>query len=131
MIVLDTSAVVTVYRREADADLYLKAIAEADVVALPASCLLESVMVLARFESARRDLERLIEQHEVDIAPITAMVAKHAVDAFLHFGKGRGHRAGLNFGDCLSYAVAKHLNAPLLYKGDDFVHTDIESALAA
>jgi ribonuclease VapC len=59
------------------------------------------------------------------------MTARMAADAFLLYGKGRGHPAQLNFADCMSYAVAKHLGAPLLYKGSDFAHTDIESALAA
>jgi len=54
-----------------------------------------------------------------------------AADAAVRYGRGSGHKARLNFGDCLSYAIAKHLNVPLLYKGDDFSHTDIESALAS
>ena len=62
---------------------------------------------------------------------IDATVSWLAADAFLRYGKGRGHRAQLNFGDCLSYAVAKQLDAPLLYKGDDFIHTDIKSALTS
>ena len=62
---------------------------------------------------------------------LDSSVSKLAADAFFHYGKGRGHPARLNLADCLSYAVAKHLNAPLLYKGDDFIHTDIESALPA
>jgi ribonuclease VapC len=51
-----------------------------------------------------------------------------AGDAFSRYGKGRGHPAGLNYGDCLSYAVAKQLGIPLLFKGNDFIHTDITSA---
>ena len=51
-----------------------------------------------------------------------------AIDAFSRYGKGLGHKAGLNFGDCLAYAVARTHAAPLLFKGDDFVHTDIEPA---
>jgi ribonuclease VapC len=131
MIVLETSAVVAIYKREAGSERFLAAISEADVLVLPASCFVESVMALSRFASATRDIERLLERHEIDIAPIDGAVARHAVSAFSRYGRGSGHPANLNFGDCLSYAVAKHLNAPLLYKGDDFVHTDIESAAPA
>lgn len=131
MIVLETSAVVAIYKREADVELYLQAITDADVLMLPASCFVESVMALSRFASAVRDIERLLDRHEIGIASIDAPVAKHAVDAFSRYGRGSGHPARLNFGDCLSYAVAKHLRAPLLYKGDDFALTDIESALPA
>jgi ribonuclease VapC len=129
MIVVETSAVVAIYKREADNELYLRAIAEADALMLPASCFVESVMALSRFASAADDIERLLERHEIGVAAIDATVARHAVDAFSRYGRGSGHPARLNFGDCLSYGVAKHLAAPLLYKGSDFDHTDIESAL--
>jgi ribonuclease VapC len=65
----------------------------------------------------------------VEIAAVDAELARLAADAFARFGKGR-HRAGLNYGDCFAYALAKARRAPLLFKGDDFVHTDIEPALA-
>jgi ribonuclease VapC len=60
---------------------------------------------------------------------LDAAVVRLAADAAEFYGRGTGHPARLNFGDCLAYAVAKHLDAPLLYKGDDFIHTDIRSAL--
>ncbi len=66
---------------------------------------------------------------EILIEDDTASVARLAADAFQRFGKGTGHKAQLNFGDCLSYAVAKSLDAPLLFKGEDFRHTDVKSAL--
>jgi ribonuclease VapC len=129
--VLETSAVIAIYKREADSERFADAISRADSVMLPASCLVESVMALARFPTAARDIERLLDRRQIGIAPIDHSVSKEAIGAFLRYGRGRGHPAQLNFGDCLSYAVAKHLNAPLLYKGDDFIHTDIESALPA
>lgn len=129
MIVLETSALIAIYRREADADLYLEVMAEADVLVLPATCFVESVVALSRFASAPRDIEELVDRHGIVISTLDEPIAKEAANAFLRYGKGRGHRAQLNFGDCFSYAVAKHLDAPLLYKGGDFVHTDIKSAL--
>ncbi len=131
MIVIETSVLVAIYKREPDSEVYVRAITDADALMLPASCLVESVMALSRFRSAAGDIERLIDRHEIGIAAIDAAAAKHAIDAFSRYGRGSGHPARLNFGDCLSYAVARHLNVPLLYKGDDFTHTDIESALPA
>ena len=63
------------------------------------------------------------------IVPVLPEDAEIAADAFLRFGRGSGHKAQLNFGDCFSYALAKSRNLPLLFKGDDFIHTDIEPAL--
>jgi len=120
---------VAIYRREPECDSYLAAIARAEAATLPTCCFVESIMALSRFPSATADIERFLDQNEVTLAPVDAKVARLAAMAFLRFGKGRGHPAQLNFGDCLSYAVAKHLDAPLLYKGEDFIHTDIETAL--
>jgi len=129
VIVLETSALIAVYKREADADRYLRAMAEAGVLVLPATCFVESVMALSHFASAPRDIEQLVDRHGIIISTLDEPIAKEAANAFLRYGKGRGHPAQLNFGDCFSYAVAKHLDVPLLYKGGDFVHTDIKSAL--
>jgi ribonuclease VapC len=73
----------------------------------------------------------MIEIQGLEVFPIDATIARIAGSAAETFGHIAGHAARLNFGDCLSLAVAKHLDAPLLYKGGDFVHTDIESALPA
>lgn len=70
----------------------------------------------------------MITSSQLRIEPITELVTHNAVDAWLRYGKGR-HPAGLNFGDCFSYALAKTLREPLLFKGADFERTDIESAL--
>ena len=79
-------------------------------------------------DAARVDL--FLESGRLRIAPIDAEVAQIARLADRSYGRGTGHPARLNFGDCLAYAVAKSLDAPPLYKGDDFIHTDIGSALA-
>ena len=72
----------------------------------------------------------LLEQSRIEIVSVTPQQANVALDAFRRFGKGR-HRAGLNIGDCFSYALAATTGHPLLFKGDDFVHTDVRVALEA
>lgn len=130
MIVVDTSALGSIYRREGDTDILQAAISSADRVFLPASVYVE-FSFLRRYGQTRAWLDRIIAAYGISITPLDAATARLAADAAEHYGRGSGHPARLNFGDCLSYAVAKHLEAPLLFKGDDFRHTDIESALPA
>ena len=127
MIVIDTSALVAILRREDEADEFLRLIAEVDHCQVSAVSLLETSMVLAGRigdETAWRDLDDLIKVAAIEIVPQYENQARIARDAFLRFGKGR-HRAGLNFGDCASYALARAHDAPLLFKGADFPQTDI------
>jgi ribonuclease VapC len=129
VIVVDTSALVAIYRREPDGLRFYDAIAGAAPRILPGSCLVEFVL-LRRYGGDRRAwIERFIQIQDMQVSSFSPSMAYLAADAVERYGRGSQHHARLNFGDCLSYAVAKHLNAPLLYKGDDFVHTDIESAL--
>ena len=129
MIVIDTSALIAIFRQEPERDVFSDAIVNADRRILPAHAYLEYAMVTSSEPTARRWLDMLIERLRLATGEIDAAVSQLAADAFFQYGKGRGHPARLNFADCLSYAVAKHLGAPLLYKGDDFSHTDIERAL--
>jgi ribonuclease VapC len=131
VIVIDTSALIAVLRQEPERDAFADTIADADRRILPAHVYLEYVMVTCREPRARPWLDAFVERLRLATGVFDGMTARMAADAFLQYGKGRGHPAQLNFADCMSYAVAKHLGAPLLYKGDDFSHTDIESALAA
>lgn len=130
MIVIDTSALVAILRREDEADEFLRLIAGAERCLLSAVSLLETSMVLAGRtgdEAAWRDLDDLIEVAVIEIMPQDTEQVRIARAAFLRFGKGR-HPAGLNFGDCASYALADLNNAPLLFKGQDFSQTDIVKA---
>jgi ribonuclease VapC len=77
---------------------------------------------------ARREFDRFFERAGITIEPVTLEHAQIARQAYMDFGKGR-HRAKLNFGDCLAYALARSYDQPLLYKGRDFRHTDLQSAL--
>lgn len=128
MIVLDSSAIVAVILREADAPALEKIlILENCVVGAPT--LVETRMVLeGRMSSGAADLlQSLVAERGIAIIPFDAAMYAAAVEAFARYGRGR-HRAKLNFGDCLSYAVAAVMRLPLLFKGDDFVHTDIVPA---
>jgi len=74
-------------------------------------------------------LDELILESEIVIEPVTVAQARIARQAYRDYGKGSGHPANLNFGDCFTYALARDKREPVLYKGDDFVHTDLRSAL--
>ena len=130
MIVVDSSALVAVLRREPEADEFLRIIASADGCLLSSVSLLETSMVLAgRTGDAASwaNLDALIARAAVQVVAQDASLAKLARDAFLRYGKGR-HAAALNLGDCASYAVAKGNSLPLLFKGDDFAQTDLMAA---
>lgn len=78
---------------------------------------------------ASRRLDELIRQSDISIEPVDEIQAVMAREAYRDFGCGSGHPARLNFGDCFAYALARHLGEPLLFKGNDFAHTDITPAL--
>lgn len=132
MIAIDTSALVAIFRLEPEADAFLKVIVAAEKRFISALSVLETSMVMsggARAEAFAHLDEFLIEAG-VRIVPFDADQAGIARDAFLRYGKGR-HKASLNLGDCASYAVAKAKDAALLFKGNDFPHTDLIAAIAA
>jgi ribonuclease VapC len=130
--VVDTSAVVAVLFREPDAERFGQAFAAAHLRLLSAVTRVElSCVIEGRKRGAgRADLELLLREGDFEVVSVTPQQAGIATDAFRRFGKGR-HRAGLNIGDCFSYALAVAMAHPLLFKGDDFTHTDIPSALPA
>ena len=134
--IVDASAMLAILLNEADARTFANAIAAADSPRMPAPNWLEVVMKLegmsagddAGYAAANRTLLEYTDNGILTIVPFTAEHTFHARQAFRQYGKGR-HRAGLNFGDCIAYAVARLDDAALLFKGDDFIHTDIRSAL--
>jgi ribonuclease VapC len=127
---VDTSAIVAMVASEPDADTFsLKLQAAIGPKISGAHVLLEATMRLSSLlglSPAQADelVTRLLREAQVDIVPITEDIAHRAVTAFERYGKGRGHPARLNFGDCLSYACAKAHGAAILFKGNDFTHTD-------
>lgn len=128
MIALDTSAIVAIALGEAEAEGFTRQIAVREALVGTPS-LLESRMALtSRMHDPAGFLDQFLEPAEIHIVEFTFAMYQVAAAAFDRFGKGRGHRAQLNFGDCLAYAVAKQRDLPLLYKGNDFSHTDIRRA---
>jgi len=132
-VIVDTSAIIAVLRQEDDAAVYARAIAAADARRLSAASYLECGIVLdsQRDPIISRSLDELLQEAEFVVEPVTERQARLARLAYADFGTGSGHPAGLNFGDCLSYALALDLREPLLWKGDDFGHTGVQSALEA
>jgi ribonuclease VapC len=129
--IVDSSAIIAIIKNEPDARAFANAIDAAKVVRISAASYVESRIVAARYKdpilSSR--LEEILENPGLLIEPVTAKQAMIAWEAYRDYGKGSGHPANLNFGDCFSYALAREKREPMLYKGDDFVHTDLRSAL--
>jgi ribonuclease VapC len=123
--ILDTSAVVAIVMKELGFEELLQRMASSDP-AIGTATLAETAIVL--FAQLQRDarslLARFLSEASIAIVPFGESHYGAAVDAWLRYGKGR-HPAALNFGDCLSYAVARLANEPLLFVGDDFAQTDI------
>jgi ribonuclease VapC len=127
--ILDTSAVLAILLNEPEAGLFAAAIETAGAVRLSAASYIEAAIYVDRNgdEVRRAMLDTFLREFSIRIEPVTAEQALLARQAFVLFGKGR-HKAGLNFGDCFSYALARAYREPLLFKGGDFGYTDLESA---
>lgn len=127
MMVVDTSALMAILLKEPQADACARAI-KSDVDRLISAGTVTECLVVATRRSADGAMARLIEGIGFDIVNVTAVSAWRAGEAYRRWGKGR-HPASLNFGDCFAYALAKERACPLLFIGNDFSKTDIESAL--
>lgn len=128
MIVVDTSVVVAVALHETEGPLMSQVLASASARVMSAGTYIESAMVLSTRLGGRAVLDRWLQERHIEVLPVDLSLAQTAADAFARYGRGY-HSARLNYGDCFSYALAKALRAPLLFKGDDFARTDIEPAL--
>lgn len=129
-IVLDTSAVAAFLFRETDAALYLDAMRRSAGMVISAMTLFElRTVLMGRNPAAVRELDELMAVLGIGVVPFDEQQSEEAFAGYNRFGKGRGSKASLNLGDCASYALARTLNAPLLFKGQDFIHTDIIAAL--
>src|ERR1700722_614983 len=129
--VIDTSAVVAILFQEPDQRRYDEAIADAAVRLVSAVTRVELAFVVEgrKGEDGRERLERFFRLTGADVVAVTSAQADLAIDAFRRYGKGR-HPAGLNIGDCFSYALAMATDNPLLFKGDDFGRTDVRVVLS-
>ena len=129
--IIDSSALIAILNNEPEAQVFSQAVEEAEYVRLSACTLVEASIAVDRFRNPKLGarLEEIIETASMMIEPVTESQARIARQAYRDYGKGSGHPAKLNFGDCFSYALAREKREPLLFKGDDFGHTDLRSAL--
>jgi ribonuclease VapC len=130
---VDASAIVAILNREPQADAFADAIESSGSAVTSAIAIFEATLALCRtrhaaVEEAAADIEEFLSLAKIQCVPIASEEARAALDAFARYGKGRGHPAQLNLGDCFAYAVARNRGVPLLFKGDDFIKTDIEPA---
>jgi ribonuclease VapC len=129
-VIVDTSALIAILRDEPEASVYAHAIESAGIRRLSAASYVEVGAVIDRAGDAiaSRRVDELLAVAGIEVEAVTANQAQIAREAYRDFGKGSGHPAHLNFGDCFSYALAKTAGEPLLFKGADFQHTDVASA---
>ena len=128
--IVDTSAIVAILRRESESEDFARLIENSDVARMSAASYVE-VSIIAEAETSgtgSRQLDALLHTTGMVIEPVTVEQAHVARQAWADFGRGR-HPAKLNFGDCFAYALAKVSGEPLLFKGEDFRRTDIPAAL--
>jgi len=130
-LIVDSSAIIAILKREPEQASFTQALRDASALSMSAATYFETAIVVdsVRDPIASRTLDDFIEILGIEIEPVSAEQAKIARQAYRDFGRGSGHRAQLNIGDCFSYALARLKREPMLYKGDDFVHTDVKSAL--
>jgi ribonuclease VapC len=125
--ILDTSAVIAILRDEPEAALFATAIEKAPHRRISAVNYVEAAAVIdaSRDPIASRQFDELLREAEIIVESVTEAQARIARHAYRDFGMGSGHPAKLNFGDCFAYALAKTKREPMLFKGDDFSHTDV------
>ena len=130
--IIDTSAIVAILRDEPEASACANAIANTSSRRVSAVNYVEAAVVIDgnRDPVASRRFDDLFREGNLVVEHVTEAQARIAREAYRDFGKGTGHRAGLNFGDCFAYALAKATGEPILFKGDDFKHTDLTPVIA-
>jgi len=128
--VIDSSALIALLLAEPETEKFVNAIAAAPRRLVTSATYVETAIVMIGRVGppAREKLDLLLNDLAIEIVPVDGDQAKIAIDAYQQFGKGSGHGAGLNFGDCFTYALAKLTNEPILFKGEDFNRTDIKAA---
>ena len=128
-LVVDTSALIALLLQEPEAEDLLDLAGRAEQVHLSAATRLELTLVAegSRFNSTSSEIEALLNNLRVQMLPFDANHLHWALHGWRHYGQGR-HKAALNLGDCFSYGLAKAMDAPLLFKGEDFLYTDVKVA---
>ena len=125
--VVDTSVLVAILKVEPDASTLLSRLGNSGANRIATATLLEAQMVVISQlgEAGVPELELLMNRAQIQVVPFNADHMRWALHGWRHYGKGR-HQAALNMGDCISYGLAKAMDAPLLFKGEDFQHTDVK-----
>jgi ribonuclease VapC len=128
--IVDSSALVAILKQEPGWRAMARLLDSAVINRLSAATYVEIAVVVERIKDPvlNRGIDELIERFDIAVEPLTFAQAKIARQAYRDYGRGSGHPANLNFGDCFTYALARDKREPLLYKGDDFVHTDLRPA---
>lgn len=127
MIVVDTSALVAILQHEPGAHALKAVLMAEERIVISAGTLAEALIVaVARDRSA--DMARLIDDLQCEVEPVSQIIARRVAEAYSRWGRGL-HRAGLNYGDCFAYEAAERHGCPLLFVGQDFSKTDVQSAL--
>jgi len=127
MMVVDTSALVAIALKEPQAPACMEAMIGADALLISAGTLTEWLIIASR-RNVAQDADQLMRDFDFEIVPVTQTSAYRAAQAYQRWGKGN-HPARLNYGDCFAYALAHERNLPLLYIGQDFAQTDVQSVL--
>jgi ribonuclease VapC len=129
--IIDSSAIIAILKDEPDGFSLSKTLANAGGARLSAASYLESSIVLdkERDPLLSAGLDDLLAEANISIEPVTEAQARLARQAYRDYGKGSGHPANLNFCDCFSYALAREKREPILFKGEDFSHTDLRAAV--
>jgi ribonuclease VapC len=126
---IETSVIVAVLLEEDDDDVYLAEISAASIKLTSVVNICEAAISIGRrlndFDMARDLVRDFVVACSIDVIDLHVDIYPTVLQAYARYGKGSGHKAKLNFGDCFSYALAKNLNADLIYKGNDFSHTDL------
>jgi ribonuclease VapC len=130
--IVDTSALVAILRYEPERLSFAQLLDEAPCLRMSAASYLElSIVIDSRKDAVlSREIDELIERFNIEIEPVTAEQAHIARAAYRDYGRGSGHPANLNFGDCFSYALARAKRETILFKGANFIHTDLRSAVS-
>jgi ribonuclease VapC len=130
-LIVDTSALVAILRQEPEEPSFARILDDAETLRMSAATYLElSIVIDSRRDSAMsRKFDDLLDRFSIEVEPVTVEQALIAREAYRDYGRGSGHPANLNIGDCFSYALARAKREPILFKGDDFGHTDLRPAM--
>jgi ribonuclease VapC len=129
--IIDTSALIAILRQEEDAGIIAEAAGKAEKISISAATWFEAAIVADRFRapSVGRRFVDICREQSLVVVPLDESQARIAREAYRDFGKGSGHKAQINFGDCFAYALARATNEPVLYKVTDFGQTDVKTAV--